>query len=118
MSPTKEFRITEGDAAGRTAVLRVQGRLDGVTAPALLAQCAKVQANGQNLVLNLAEVTFMGSSGVGALLVLVEQFREQGGAIRCAELSPAARSVVELLDLAQYLAIDATEQDALVALGA
>ena len=59
-----------------------------------------------------------GSSGIGALLVLVEQFQEQGGSVRFASLSPAVDSVVKLLNLDRFLSIDATETASFAALGA
>jgi len=48
--------------------------------------------------------------------VLVERFREQSRSIRLAALSQPALTVVELLDLAQYLTIDATEAIAVTSL--
>ena len=118
MNLAAEIEITEVQTTGRTAVLRVRGRLDASTAPTLLKRCAQIQANGQNLALNLSGVTYLGSSGVGAMLVLVEQFQEQAGAVHFAELSESARAVVELLDLGEYLIIHATESEALTALAA
>lgn len=114
---TNELEISKPEDRGGTVLLRVRGRLDVKTAPILLRRVAEIQANGQNLVLNLSEVSFMGSSGIGALLVLVEQFQEQGGSVRFASLSPAVTSVVKLLNLDRFLSIDLTENDALAALG-
>lgn len=113
-----QIEIVESGRRGRTVALRVRGRLDAATAPELLKRCAEIQSNGQNLVLNLSEVTFLGSSGVGALLVLVEQFQEQAGAVHFAALSHTAKDVIDLLDLGQYLPIHATEVEALAALEA
>jgi anti-sigma B factor antagonist len=118
MNTAAEIEITEAGRGGRTVVLRVRGRLDAGTAPTLLQRCAQVQANGQNLVLNLSGVSFLGSSGVGAMLVLVEQFQEQAGAVHFADLSESARSVVNLLDLGEYLIIHPTEDEAVAALAA
>ena len=111
-----EIQITEGESGGRIAVLRVQGRLDANTAPQLMQRCNQIQANGQNLVLNLSGVSFLGSTGVGTMLALVEQFQEQGGVVHFAALSEPARAVIDLLDLSDYLSIHATEQDALAVL--
>jgi anti-anti-sigma factor len=118
MNPMADLVITDAEDRGRVAILRVQGRLDASTAPALLQRCAQIQALGKNLVLNLEGVSFLGSSGVGAMLMLVEQFQEQAGVVHFAALSEPARSVVELLDLTAYLAIHATEEDAVTALAA
>lgn len=116
--PASPLEVIRSSEHGRVTVLKVQGRLDSETAPQLIEHCAKVQAEGRNLVLNLAGVTFLGSSGVGALLVLVEQFQQQAGAVHFAEISNAARTVVDLLDLEAYLPVHDTEAAALQAMGA
>jgi anti-sigma B factor antagonist len=103
---------------GRTAVLRLKGRLDVKTSPELLQRAAEVQANGQNLVLNLSEVSFIGSSGIGALLVLVEQFQEQAGVVRLVSPSRAVEDVIKLLNLDRFLMVDSSEEKALAELGA
>lgn len=115
---TEEFELSKPEDRAGTVLLRVRGRLDVKTAPLLLQHVLPIQAGGQNLVLNLSGVSFMGSSGVGALLALVEQFREHGGSVRFASLSPAVDSVVKLLNLDRFLVIDQTEGDALSALEA
>ncbi len=113
-----EIQIEPGEVRGRVATLRVRGRLDANTSPQLLQRCADIQARGQNLILNLSEVTFLGSTGVGVLLALVEQFQEQAGDVRFASLSASARTVVDLLDLGEYLSIHASEEEALAAMAA
>jgi anti-sigma B factor antagonist len=118
MAVRDEIAIAEGESRGRIAVLRVSGRLDADTAPTLLQRCSDVQSNGHNLVLNLAGISFLGSSGVGAMLALVEQFQEQSGAIHFVALSEPVRAVVDLLDLASYLPIHDTEQQAFAELEA
>ena len=112
------FLIEDGGLHGRAQVLRVRGRLDGETAQQLMERCAQVQANGQNLVLNLNGVSFLGSSGVGALLALVEQFQEQAGELHFAELSVEARAVIDLLDLTPYLTLHDGEDEAISAIAA
>ncbi len=115
---SQDLEIHEVESKGTTAVLRVKGRLDVKTSPLLLQRVSEIQSKGQNLVLNLAEVSFIGSSGIGALLVLVEQFTEQAGMVRLASPSPAVMSVIQLLNLDRFLAIDPTEDKALANLGA
>jgi|GEM_PF-753823 len=115
---SQDLEIHEVENHGRTAVLRVKGRLDVKTSPVFLQRVSEVQAKGQNLVLNLSEVSFMGSSGIGALLVIVEQFQEQAGVVRLASPSPAVESVIKLLNLDRFLAIDPSEDKALAQIGA
>jgi anti-sigma B factor antagonist len=116
MATSTEMQITEGPTQGRVATLRLRGKLDAETSQLLMQRCAGIQANGQNLILNLSEVTFLGSTGVGALLALVEQFREQAGAVRLACLSQPTSTVIDVLDLGDYLPIHDTEEDALAAM--
>jgi anti-sigma B factor antagonist len=113
-----DFEILNGTTRGRTVLLRVRGRLDAKSATQLLHRCAAVRNAGNNLVLNLSEVSFIASSGIGALLALVEQFRESRAGVRFAALSAAVDSVIKLLNLDQFLVIDATEDAALSALDA
>jgi anti-anti-sigma factor len=103
---------------GSSVVVRVEGRLDAKTAPRLLAECLAARAAGGHLVLNLAEVTFLSSNGVGMLLVLAERSREGGGSLRIAAPSPAVRAPLELLNLHRFLNIDRSEDESLAALGA
>lgn len=112
------FRILGQPAGDRTTVLRLKGRLDAHSAPQLLSRCAQVRDSGQNLVLNLSEVPFIASSGVGALLALVEEFRQSRQGVRIAAASTAVKSVVKLLNLNQFLALDETEEEAIAELEA
>src|SRR5882672_7882051 len=109
MSTATGLEIIAGPAQARFVVLRVRGVLDGNTTPALLERCHQVCSEARNLALNLSGVTFLGSSGVGAMLALTEQFQEQGCSVRFAALSSHAADVVGLLDLGQYLDIHGTE---------
>ena len=115
---TDTFHIQGIPSGDRTTVLRLRGRLDAHSAPQLLSRCAQIRDGGQNLVLNLAEVPFIASSGVGALLALVEEFRQSRQGIRIAAASPAVGSVIRLLNLQQFLALDATEDEAVAELEA
>ncbi|MGH7726373.1 MAG: STAS domain-containing protein [Candidatus Eiseniibacteriota bacterium] len=106
-------------AAGpNLVVLRVRGRLDARGAALLAGCCADARRQNKHLVLNLSGVSFIASSGVGALLALVEEYRQSRWRVRLAEVSPAVDSVIRLLNLDQFLSIDATEADASSALEA
>lgn len=114
---SEPFEIVEEPGVGARAVLRILGRLDAKSAPLLTQRCAGVRAEGRDLILNLAGVTFIASSGLGALLSVTEEFRQADRQLRIACPSQAVLSVVQLLNLDQFLSIDATEQEAARALG-
>jgi len=113
-----EFIIEAVASTPGIVVLRVSGRLDARSAPVLTARCVEVRNQHRHLVLSLAGVSFIASSGIGALLALVEEFRQSESRVRLAAISPAVESVVRLLNLDQFLAIDSTEADATSALEA
>lgn len=100
------FEIREEMPGGREVVLHVRGHLDARSTPLLLQRCQCIREDGRDLVLNLAEVGFIASSGIGGLLALAQEFRDAGLDIRLAELSPPVRSVIQLLNLDQFLSID------------
>jgi len=110
------FTVVRGPETGNTAVLRLTGPLDAKTAPGLIEHCAAVHEGGQNLVLNLEGVTFIASSGIGALLSLAESFREDERRLGFAAVSPAVESVLALLNLEEFLTVYTSEDEALEAL--
>lgn len=111
-----EFRIEEDARPAGVVVLRVAGRLDAKGAQAMVAHCTGLQERGvRRVLLNLAAVPFVASSGVGSLLALTDQFAEAGGCLRLVEISDAVRSVVDLLNLGEFLRIDGTEEAGLAA---
>ena len=107
------FTIERGPISDRSVIIRARGELDARNAPGLVEACTQVRRDGKSLVMNLAGVSFIASSGIGALLALVEEFRQGPGSLRLVSISPAVRSVVNLLNIDRFLGIDADEQAAL-----
>jgi stage II sporulation protein AA (anti-sigma F factor antagonist) len=112
------FEIQSVPGGDKVTILRLRGRLDARSGTQLLAHCAEVRNHGRHLVLNFAEVPFIASSGIGVLLVLVEEFRQTHRHLRIAPASPAVGSVIRLLNLQEFLAIHATEDEAVTELEA
>ncbi len=111
MSP--DLNIVEGDAPHGVGVLRLTGRLEARAAQDLLRRCREMREAGRTrIVLNLAGITFVASSGVGTLLALTEELKDSGGSMELAAPSEAVSSVVDLLNLTEYLAIHDTESKA------
>ena len=111
------FAVTPAGARGSAVVVRVSGRIDAKTSSQLVEQCLAPCSPGSHLVLNLSAVTFLSSSGVGALMVLSERTTAQSGSLRLVSLSPAASGPLKLLNLDRFLKIDESEDAALGALG-
>ncbi|MFJ3337082.1 STAS domain-containing protein [Streptomyces sp. NPDC086766] len=76
------FKVTD-DEQGEWAVLRVSGELDLVTSPVLRQRVHDAVAQGRHhLVLDLSEVFFCDSSGVGVLIAARRLFRSCQGGLR------------------------------------
>jgi anti-sigma B factor antagonist len=60
----------------------------------------------------LSQIEFLSSSGVGALLALVEEFRESNADLHLAAPSEPVSNAIGLLNLGEFLALHETEQDA------
>jgi anti-anti-sigma factor len=118
MNQRTPVEILELAGTPARAVLRVSGALHAGSATPLVQRCIEIQAEGRDVVLDLSGISFLGSGGIGTLLMLAEQFQEQGGVIRFAALSPPAREVVRLLNLDRFLGIHETVEDALAKLAA
>jgi anti-anti-sigma factor len=114
----ESMEIVETSPVADTAVLRVIGRLDAKSAPQLERRGVVVKASGRNLVLNLQGVTFVASSGLGALLALVEEYRKTDRRICFACLSSPVKGVVQLLNLESFLTIHDSEESAVEAMSA
>ncbi|MFJ2719662.1 STAS domain-containing protein [Streptomyces sp. NPDC091412] len=76
------FKVTD-DEQGGWSVLRVAGELDLVTSPVLRQRVHEVVAQGRHdLVLDLSEVFFCDSSGVGVLIAARRLIRSCQGRLR------------------------------------
>jgi anti-sigma B factor antagonist len=110
MSDTLEIEVAGND---QTTILRVRGRVDARTSTILVGRCDAVRESGRNLVLNLSGVSFLSSSGIGALLALTEEFREAGRHVLVVQPDATVRDAIELLNLHEFIDIRDSEDEAL-----
>jgi anti-sigma B factor antagonist len=78
-------------------VVRVSGELDVDTRPRLQGALREaLDAGARQIVLDLAEVPFMDSSGPGALVDVLKSLRDRGGRLSLAAVQEPVRSVLAL----------------------
>lgn len=100
--------------AGSIGVLRLTGRLDLLSAADVRQQVVQTVAEGTHrLVVDLAEVSFVDSSGLGALIAGLKAARLAGGDLRLARPTAQTRSLFQLVGLDRALRLYATVEDAL-----
>jgi anti-anti-sigma factor len=108
------FEIVRDDKAGPLPVLHLKGRLEAEGAQRLRQLCQSIRQEGHGeLVVGLKDVSFVSSSGLGAFLLLTEEFREGGGQIVFAAPSQILMDAVNLLNLGEFLQIAPSLESAL-----
>ena len=106
--------ITE-HAFGAVTVLHLDGRLVyGDGDQALKEQINALVRQGRKLlVLNMKDVTYLDSAGVGVLVWKFVTVRKQGGTIKLANLSPRSHNVMHISKLLQVFEHYDSEEEAL-----
>jgi len=85
-------------------VLEVEGRLTAAVAPQLRAEVSDlVDAGKTAIVVDLAGVDFIDSSGLGALIGALKATRVAGGDLRIAAAGEQVRQVLRLTNLDRVL---------------
>ena len=80
--------------------IALEGEVDLSRSPALRNELMQVTSNQpKQLVVDLAEVTYMDSSGVATLVEALQKMRQHGGEMRLCRLQPRVRSIFEIARL-------------------
>ena len=95
------------------AVLRLDGRLDMASADALRHRIGSLVEQGHTrIAVDLAHVSFLDSSGLGALISGLKTTRSAGGDLRIAGPNDQARLVLSLTGLERVLPAQADAEHA------
>ena len=101
-----ELRIDVLDTVNPT-VLRIVGELEAATAPRLREELvALAEAGETHVVIDLESMTFVDSTGLGALVGGLKRFQAVFGEVVLRSPSPAARKVLDITGLTQIFAIE------------
>jgi anti-sigma B factor antagonist len=100
-----EFRVSVSEASD-SVVVAVSGELDVASAPALRQELYRViDQHANKVVVDLAEMEFIDSTGLGVLVGALKRVKEQGGALELRALSPSARRVFDITGLSKAFTI-------------
>ena len=96
------------------SVLINPGRvMDNSNAPEVTQFITALQAEGfKNVIIDMGQLEFLSSAGVGSILGTVGRAREMGGDIILCNLSDRVLHILEVLDLCDYLTIRENEEAA------
>lgn len=108
-----DIDIHEND--GTAIVIIGEKALDLATADEFVLQVIPLVVRVPRVVIDLAGVTFIDSSGIGALAYLVRRLRERGGQLGLCGINDRIADTVALANLDQIADIYATAGEAVAA---
>lgn len=96
---------------GKELQARIKGEVDLETADRLRQEleASLDHARPEVLLLDLAGVTFMDSSGLGVILGRYRRLKKQGGRVILSRPQPQVRRLLEISGLGKIMAIEAAE---------
>lgn len=107
---TIDGRVLDKD----TFIIDPGRQLDNDNAHEMVQAVSKAQAGGYRyIIIDMSNLAFISSSGVGSILGSVEVSREAGGDIILCNVSDTVRNILNVLDLLDYLTVASDTNDAL-----
>lgn len=108
-----DFSITQQTLRDDTLLLITGKMLDNSNAPEMVTTITSALSRGfKYVIIDMQNLEFLSSAGVGSILGTVEDFREAGGDLILCNLSGTILRVLEVLDLHEYLTIRDNQQEA------
>ena len=104
----ESFEITWEKGQVEVPVLHLRGRLDAAGAKEMheaVLHSLKIEGN-TNLVIDLAGVEFVASTGLATFLLMTEEFFEVQGNLVFANATPTVMQVISLLNIDQFLKLE------------
>lgn len=106
----------ETDNRQSVSVVKVKGRVDSETAPELDDALIKLlQADRNQIVLNLQGVDYISSAGLRAVVKAYQAAKKSGGDVRLASVSTPVEVILRTVGMMQMLQMYPTEQEAMAA---
>ncbi|MBI3698473.1 MAG: STAS domain-containing protein, partial [Acidobacteria bacterium] len=94
--------------AGDFLEVKVKGRLDGYWADHLVQALDQVIRDGAHRIrINLSEVSFLSSAGIGVLVKFYKELTEIQGSFLVSSASPLVKKVLEMANLGRLLIAEA-----------
>jgi anti-sigma B factor antagonist len=108
------LRVSLGEHEG-IPVARASGEIDVATAQGLRSELAAVPSGTRKLVVDLSEVTFLDSTGLGVLVATLKRLQDGADDSRVALVvtRPQTVRVLEVTGLARVFSVHASVEDAL-----
>ncbi|GAA1581249.1 anti-sigma factor antagonist BldG [Actinomadura kijaniata] len=110
-----EFAVEHRDVKGLT-VVKITGEIDVFTSPRLRELLLDIIENGSlHLVIDLGEVTFLDSTGLGVLVGIYHRLRARDGSMSFVGVNERVRRVFHVTQLTKIFVLHSTMDDAVAA---
>jgi len=101
-------------AKGEVVVLDISGEIDLYNAPEIKDIINKlIEEQKFNVIINLEKVSYIDSSGIGALISSLSNLKKYQGGLKIINVYASVRKVFELTKLTSFFEIFDNEDDAL-----
>jgi len=108
--------VVKDNKIGDVVVLTVEGEINFNSSPDFRKAFIKVlDSKAQKVVINLAKVDYVDSSGLATLVEALQKIKGVGGKLRLANLSTKVKSLFEITKLEKLFEIFPSEEEALKA---
>jgi anti-sigma B factor antagonist len=99
-------------------VLDIAGEIDLYNAPEIKVSFSQlIESQKYNVVINLEKVSYIDSSGIGALISSLSNLKKYQGGLKIINVYASVRKVFELTKLTSFFEIYDSEAEALAAFG-
>ncbi len=99
---------------GDVVVLDISGEIDLYNAPEIKDIINKlIEEKRYNVIINLEKVSYIDSSGIGALISSLSNLKKYQGGLKIINVYASVRKVFELTKLTSFFEIYDSEEDAL-----
>jgi anti-sigma B factor antagonist len=107
------FEVVDEERAPGVYVVRLKGEFDFVHAPAARADINNlIESDARRVVVNLDEVEYIDSAGLGVLVGTLARMRERDGELEVVCNAPRIRRVFDITKLRHILTLHETEEEA------
>jgi anti-anti-sigma factor len=112
--PGAPFELAVSSAEGAVRVVSLKGELDFDEAPTFARTLDELRADGaRDLVVDLAELTFIDSSGISVLVSTARAAASDGGMLVVASPASHVRRVFEIVNLSELMPVEVGLDEAL-----
>jgi anti-sigma B factor antagonist len=111
--PQLDASVTTAKVGDNAYTLTLKGELDLYSTPLLAAELEALTPDGPEVVVDLAAVTFLDSTALGAILLGVRRLRQAGGGMALVSSNPATTRLLSIVGVDRVVPVYETAERAL-----